>query len=306
MKLPERLLAIDWSGAASAATQRRTIVAAEVDAVYMGSDDVGRDKMASCDVDASNIADPHKSVHVDTGNIQLHAGRTRQELLGWLIENSTTHLKSSVIGFDFSFSLPASFSRQKGCCSAPELWKLIAQEGEGWLRASPSPFWGRPGKKRPPMAPEEALRETERRINVDGIRPKSTFQIGGAGAAGTGSLRGMPLLLELRRAGFSIWPFDPPRLPMVVEIYPRLLTGAVRKSNAEERLRYLEGPRFAALPKAVRRAAAGSEDAFDALVSALAMAEHAAEFCCLGQATEPVERLEGRIWRPEAKADQEG
>ena len=34
-------------------------------------------------------------------------------------------------------------------------------------------------------------------------------------------------LRELQDAGFSVWPFDPPRLPLVVEIYPRWLTGPV-------------------------------------------------------------------------------
>ena len=38
------------------------------------------------------------------------------------------------------------------------------------------------------------------------VRPKSTFQIGGAGAVGTGSLRGMPHLLTLREAGCAVWP----------------------------------------------------------------------------------------------------
>jgi hypothetical protein len=49
------------------------------------------------------------------------------------------------------------------------------------------------------------------------------FQIGGAGAVGTDSVRGTPHLLTLAKAGFSIWPFDPPHHLMVIEIYPRAL-----------------------------------------------------------------------------------
>ena len=57
------------------------------------------------------------------------------------------------------------------------------------------------------------------------------FQIGGAGAVGTGSIRGMPHLLTLADSGFTIWPFVSGGLPTVVEIYPRALTGPVNKGS---------------------------------------------------------------------------
>jgi len=285
MSSPDRILAIDWSGAAAPAAQRRHIVAAEVACAHIH--------------DTPNVGTGHMNA---APRVQLRSGRTRAELIGWLCENVTTHLQSAVIGFDFSFALPASFSRQHGCCTAPELWELVARNGEEWLRTSLPPFWGRPGKRRPPLAPEDTLRQTERDVcdRDQGIRPKSTFQIGGAGAVGTGSLRGMPLLLELRRAGYSIWPFDPPRFPIVVEIYPRLLTQKVIKKRTTARCDYLSASRFTLLPEAIRQEAAASEDAFDALVSALVMQEHAASFACLHQTTDSAEALEGRIWRPDS------
>jgi catechol 2,3-dioxygenase-like lactoylglutathione lyase family enzyme len=61
------------------------------------------------------------------------------------------------------------------------------------------------------------------------------FQIGGAGAVGTGSLRGMQHLADLAHAGFSIWPFDRPGWPLAVEIYPRLFTPGVVKSRHRAR-----------------------------------------------------------------------
>src|SRR5947207_2673911 len=77
---------------------------------------------------------------------------------------------------------------------------------------------------------EEHLRRTDRDVpGIGGIRPKSVFQIGGAGAVGTGSIRGMSLLKRLSDAGFAVWPFDSAQFPLVVEIYPRLLTGSVKK-----------------------------------------------------------------------------
>ena len=77
---------------------------------------------------------------------------------------------------------------------------------------------------------------------------KSTFQIGGAGSVGTGSLRGMPHLRRLRQAGFSIWPFHSASPWTVMEIYPRLLTGPVHKSSHEHRARYLGDSALAGCP----------------------------------------------------------
>ena len=132
---------------------------------------------------------------------------------------------------------------------------------------------------------------------VKGIAPKSPFQIGGAGAVGTGTLRGIPLLPVLREGGLSVWPFDRPRLPMLVEIYPRLLTGAVKKSVREERVRYLREQLAAgALTRQALLDAENSEDAFDAAVSAVKMGERREEFAKLKQLTEEVRQLEGKVW----------
>jgi hypothetical protein len=139
---------------------------------------------------------------------------------------------------------------------------------------------------------------------VKGIAPKSPFQIGGAGAVGTGTLRGIPLLHTLRNAGFRIWPFDTPDIPtfpLLLEIYPRLMTGAVYKARLAERQRYLslkqkQDPAYAALPAAVRRNAQQSEDAFDALISVMVMARERADFLTLKQATDPTTLLEGAVW----------
>ena len=49
----------------------------------------------------------------------------------------------------------------------------------------------------------------------------------------------MPILGLLSAAGFSIWPFDPPGWPRVIEIYPRALTQRVRKSSHLDRAGYL-------------------------------------------------------------------
>lgn len=62
----------------------------------------------------------------------------------------------------------------------------------------------------------------------------------------------------------------------MVEIYPRALTGKAEKPRWGERHAYLL-KRFPEQPKNLPERAAGSEDAFDAAVSALVMSEHEAE-----------------------------
>jgi hypothetical protein len=203
--------------------------------------------------------------------------------------------KRVVAGFDFSFSLPTWFQDKLGVIDGPSLWSTVRDQAEAWLSECDPPFWGRPGKRRPQLPAH--FRDTEEVVGRSAsIKPKSTFQIGGAGAVGTGSLRGMPHLLTLREQGWSIWPFDGSGRHTVIEIYPRVLTGPVAKSNAEARRQYLQRTKWNW--KDVHLQAAGaSEDAFDAAISALVMAEHAGTLRSLplGAGTA---RREGEIWVP--------
>lgn len=256
-----RIIAIDWSGRAS--REHRTIWIAEAN---------------------------------ETGLTFLENGRARAGVVDWLIDEMKRG-QPMVVGLDFAFSLPVEYLRTNGHATAPGLWaRLAAGHAEDLLRRCEPPFWGRPGKRRAVNGCE--FRRTEEQIAaVDGIRPKSVFQIGGAGAVGTGSLRGMPALHRLREAGFAVWPFMPAAEFTVVEIYPRILTGPVRKSNADERATYLER-RWPAMPAKLRTAAASSEDAFDAAVAALVMWAHRGELAALPTAPSATEALEGMIWAP--------
>lgn len=230
--------------------------------------------------------------------VRLESGRTREELVAHLIQRAAAD-RDLVVGLDFAFSYPAWFVRVQGEASARELWALVEREGERWLSSCPPPFWGRKGRRRPRSTPERPLfRHTEgEHLPIAGIGPKSVFQIGGAGAVGTGSIRGMPHLLRLSRAGFAVWPFDPPREPLVIEIYPRWLSGAVTKGSAAGRECHIRA-HCPGQPEELLERAASCDDAFDAAVSALAMSAHAAELPLLAPARSPDELLEGRIWRP--------
>ena len=227
--------------------------------------------------------------------MRLESGRDRQEVVTHLIEDANAH-PDVVIGLDFAFSFPSWFAEREGAKSSEDVWKLVARHGEEWLRDCPPPFWGRPGRKKPTGL--ELLRKTEKQASdLESSFPKSVFQIGGAGAVGTGSIRGIPHVAALRREGFSIWPFHEVKSPLVIEIYPRLLTGPVNKSDYSARKESLTR-RFFEIDDVLAGKAASSEDAFDAAISAVVMARHLDELSALTASRDPAELLEGKMWWP--------
>jgi hypothetical protein len=231
--------------------------------------------------------------------VRLEADRSRGDVVGELVARADER-PGIVVGFDFSFSLPDWFLAARGFTRARDLWDAAAIDGDHWLRDCEPPFWGRPGRGRPDLPAH--LRRTEATMAaVGGIRPKSSFQIGGAGSVGTGSVRGFPALATLQDAGYAIWPFDTPAAaPVVVEVWPRALTGAVVKSKAAARAAYLD-LHLPELASTFRDAAVGSEDAFDAAVSAVVMSRHETELRALPPAVHRVDLREGCVWTPRSK-----
>lgn len=228
--------------------------------------------------------------------LRLENGRTPNELIAHLIDEGSKH-PQIVVGFDFAFSMPKWFMEQQKATSGQEFWDVVAHKGEAWLRDCPSPFWGQACTTMPRDV--ELLRRTEREVKeLGGRSPSSVFQIAGGSQVGTGSIRGMPFLRELRNAGWKIWPFDPPGFPLVIDIYPRLHMGAVVKSSPAACLQYLTD-HFPNLDLFKARSAESNEHAFDAAVSALVMSEHLDALHALSDLSDdPIDRLEGRIWNP--------
>lgn len=222
--------------------------------------------------------------------------------VGALLDGLRDGPEPVVVGLDFSFGLAGWFAREHGCTTLPAVWALAAADGERWLRECPPPFWGRPGTRRPADdAARPLFRRTERDARDRGLRPLSTFQIGGAGAVGTGSVRGMALLGAWRRAGIGVWPLDSAPGPagvLAVEIYPRAMTGSVVKSAPSARSAHVAAD--ARIPAPLRDAAVATEDAFDAALAALGMAGHAGELASLPALTDPTALLEGAMWMPPA------
>jgi hypothetical protein len=224
--------------------------------------------------------------------VSLQNGRSREQLvehIGGIADDGSP----TVVGFDFAFSFPKWWCDARRWRTPGEVWAAMAIDGNHLLDACEPPFWGLPGKRNP-HALDRRYRRTE---CEDTMNAKSVFQIGGAGAVGTGSVRGMGHLPTLARQGFSIWPFDPMGWPRVVEIYPRALTGPVNKSSWSHRHAYVH-EHFPAQEAALLERAAGSEDAFDAAVSALVMAKHEDQLTALVATDDPHFAVEGKIWCP--------
>lgn len=233
---------------------------------------------------------------VDGQLVRLETGRSRDEVARDEIARAADG-SEVIIGFDFAFSFPRWFVRQQRFGTVHDLWR--AEElHEQWLATCPPPFWGRPGRRRPHLGRRPHHRRTEHATEARfGVRPKSVFQIGGAGSVGTGSLRGFPVLARLRRHGFSVWPFDPPAPRTVIELWPRLFTGRVVKSDPRARARHLAAAGLRLRPQH-RQAMERCEDAFDAGLSALGMWAHRGELTALRRAADTLGRTEGEIWLP--------
>ena len=202
-----------------------------------------------------------------------------------------------LVGLDFAFGMPAWFAAERGWRDVNDVWRAARDEGEAWLRSCAPPFWGRPGVSRPHAA-DFGLRITERAAG--GVRPKSVFQVGGAGSVGTGSIRGMPMLLTLRAAGWAVWPFDGPASHTLVEIWPRQFTGPVIKSSSAHRERWLRAANVIVRDdwrEMMRR----SEDAFDAGISAIGMSRMPID--ALQQTPRNAQaQIEGQIFDPGGSA----
>jgi hypothetical protein len=295
---PNRVVAVDWSGARTG--EHRKIWLAEI----------------------------------GHGRVQrLENGRSREAVTHELVRIARAAVDAGervVIGLDFSFGFPAWYAGRHGWQSGPDVWRAwTADRAERTLVAPEFPFWGRGAHPQKPAALHDdsetpPLRRTEL---AQARRPFSVFQLVGAGAVGPGSLRGMATLRALAEAGARVWPFDDiddGAGALVLEIWPRLYAPNVNKSNAEERVAFVRGlsswrslhacdaschvraadvnadaasvhaldQTRCPLEQSVRK----SDDAFDALVSAIALWDARSQLGVLRTAQNPTLRIEGCVW----------
>ena len=260
-----RALAVDWSGAKAGAERR--IWLAEVS---------------------------------EEGLRRVERGRSREQIAEHLCEEARRDPRF-VVGLDFAFSFPRWFLDHHGCGSAEELWRLARREGSRWSEELDPPFFDR-GSWNDDWNRRFRYHSPYRKTDLDvPLRPETVFRLMGQRQVGKASLTGLPVLLRLREAGFSIWPFDPPSYPMAFEIYPRLFYGrAVKKSDQASRRAFVDAT-FPSLSPKQREQVTVSDDAFDAAVSALSLYRYRERFESIERETDPLFLSEGRIWTPEAQ-----
>jgi hypothetical protein len=271
---PTRVIAVDWSGARTGA-ERKLWLAELSDGCVQRLED-GRSRAAMTE---------------ELVRVATHAARAGERV---------------VIGLDFSFGFPAWYLQARGWTRGHEAWGAFTEPVVDALLVEPAfPFWGRGALRTRPAALREGsdtppLRETERRL-AGRARPFSVFQLVGAGAVGTASLRGMATLHALSLAGARVWPFDEDgggAGAVVAEVWPRLAAPTVNKSSVDERVAHVQ-----ALTGVVHGVDAcippvrASDDAFDALVAAVALWQARDALARMPSDSGARERLEGRIWQ---------
>jgi hypothetical protein len=286
-----RILAVDWSGAAQPATQRDAIWIAEVE-LRNGSPDF----------------------------VRVRPGYTRQELVGEvkaIVERATD--ERVVIALDFAFSLPHQAIGELGLDTAQSLWKYLdGTRAENWLGTDPPrvPVQADPMSLR---CTEEVLTnasETDPALRRASLSPKPTMDLRPiTGNVGRQTIRGIPLLNDLRNPEeLGIWPWDEPTAHYLLEIYPTLLHIRLRELARSRNLKRrasrggsLRDWRNSAMflgsafgwPVWAIELASANKNAFDAVVSATAMA-HYHERLPHEDASPPgsLWEKEGVIWDP--------
>jgi molybdopterin molybdotransferase len=180
--------------------------------------------------------------------------RTRAEVwLGDLLAAERAAGRRVLVGFDFPFGYPRGFAAALTGRPDPfALWDWLAErivdepkrnnrfEVAGAINGrfpGVGPFWGNGSLRDVPDLPRKGLARTpnpfpERRAIE--ARHKGAFtlwQLSGAGAVGSQTLMGLPVLSRLRRLfapDLAVWPFERTEAGIVLaEVWPSLLAPAV-------------------------------------------------------------------------------
>ncbi|MEV8465666.1 gephyrin-like molybdotransferase Glp [Fluviibacterium sp. DFM31] len=188
-------------------------------------------------------------------------------------------------GFDFAFGYPAGFAEAlTGRADALGLWDWVearitdAPEDNnrfdlaGEINArfpGDGPFWGNglkreiAGLRRGTKGLDRAATGLAERRQVETQVPGafSCWQLAGAGAVGSQTLMGLPVLARLRRAlagRVAVWPFEPVTEADVVlaEVYPSILSNQVSAAMAKDPASFKDAVQVEVLARALSRLAA--------------------------------------------------
>jgi hypothetical protein len=249
----QRFVAVDWSGARDPAIQRRSIccclVEAEGRALRVVELAGGLDRAATVAKLAALAADP----------------------------------PPTLVGLDFPFSYAEPFLDHLGVPDFPALLGRMRREAERlepFVDTTVGPWWQRWGddrlRTRRVVEQQAATRRAEsplRALPAAG----GAFGFTGPRQVGKAAITGLAAIASLLEQAprIGVWPFQElaGRSMVLGEIWPRLAVGSVVKTDAAARARHAADLRQRGIHLAPEheQAAIASDDAFDALVSAVAM-----------------------------------
>ena len=204
------------------------------------------------------IAVRHRAGDASVTNLATRAAA--EAFLVQLFESDPT--SSTLVGVDFSLGYPTGTAAALGLTGPPwaAMWALLAEHIDDDARntnnrfavaaalnrrltGAAAPFWGCPptqatsmlrATKPPPSCAFAEWRTVEAVLRANGHRPFSPWQLLGAGAVGSQSLLGIPMIARLgERLGrrVDVWPFTTgfasPRFDdvaiVVAEVWPSML-----------------------------------------------------------------------------------
>ncbi len=214
---------------------------------------------------------------------ELRCGLTRRELFKLIGDLEPDRDQGVLVGLDFPFSFPRGFPEGIGGDWAEVAAHLAASSPEEFISANAPPFYGNLRRavltRRDDRFFAEARFEELRKTETLAQGAESVFKLVGPRQVGKGALRGIPYLAKFakeRPQTHVIWPFSGqtagPRV-VVVEIFPRVFMGRVKKSVVQARLELLNNLRTdnVIIPGHVREAALAFPDALDALMGAVGL-----------------------------------
>ncbi len=200
----------------------------------------------------------------DEAPIYIRNRMEAEERLADLIQAEIAARRRLFLGFDFPFAYPTGFARaltgtddpfavwawlDKALTDTPKSNNRFEVAGRinRTLGQGQGPFWGngRPNHDVPGLPRTKGAYQNpfpDRRAVED--RAKGSFtcwQLAGAGAVGSQTLTGLPVLHRLRArfpGQLATWPFEPLDRPVaLVEIWPGLINPIVKRAEAQGGLR---------------------------------------------------------------------
>ncbi|PUB15482.1 molybdopterin-binding protein [Yoonia sediminilitoris] len=190
--------------------------------------------------------------------------RNRQVAEGWITEFLRTEQAAGrkvLAGFDFAFGYPMGFGEVLTGSDDPfAVWDWFEAKIEdspksnnrfdvaGEINAlfpGVGPFWGNALKRDVKRLPRKgSTREghglPEKRAAEEAAKGAfPVWQLSGAGAVGSQTIMGLPVLSRLRKTcGASVWPFEPLTADVaLVEVWPSLIGKVVAATQPDDRVR---------------------------------------------------------------------